>query len=392
MHADDMDLVQEFAARHSETAFATLVERHINLVYSVALRSLGDPHEAEEVTQAVFVILARKATGLRKGTVLSGWLYQTAQLTAANFQRAAQRRRRREQEAYMQFAEQSDPDPSWQRMSPLLEEAMMRLGKDERDAVVLRFFENRTVREVAARLGLHEAAAQKRVNRATEKLRVFFARRGIQVSTAVLLSSIGANAVQAAPASLASTVTATAAVKSAAVSTSTLTLIKTTLKLMAWTQMKTVAVGTVIVAVVATTTLVVRHQTAEKRNTSTQEVNYWSRASFADLGRQTPEATFITMLWAMSNTDTNTYLTCCTPEQAAKMLRDWRGKSAEALAAEAGEQMSGLTGVRILDRSPAAGDRMIVSVSIEGIGKTLDMTFRKIGQEWKYAGNQSHSP
>ena len=292
----------------------------------------------------------------------------------------------------MQFAQQSEPDPSWRRLSPLLEEAMMRLGKDERDAVVLRFFENRTVREVAAALGLQEAAAQKRVNRATEKLRVFFARSGIQVSAAVLLASIGANAVQAAPPSLVSTVATTAALKGAAATGSTLTLIKTTLKLMAWTQLKTVAVGTAIVAVVATTTLVVRHEAAVKRSSSAQGENYWSKASFANLGRQTPQATLITMLWAMSNTDTNTYITCCTPEQAAKMQRDWNGKSMETLTAEAREQMSGLTGVRILDRTPVVGDRMIVNVSIEGIGKTLDMTFRKIGQEWKYAGNRSQSP
>ena len=132
MHADDMDLVRDFAANGSETAFATLVGRHVNLVYSAALRRLGNTHEAEEVAQAVFIILARKAGGLRRGTVLSGWLYQTAQLTAANFQRAARRRQHREQEAFMQFSEQLEPDVSWHRLSPLLEEAMMRLGQGTR--------------------------------------------------------------------------------------------------------------------------------------------------------------------------------------------------------------------------------------------------------------------
>ena len=75
MHADDMDLVREFAVNGSETAFATLVQRHVNLVYSAALRQLGNSHEAEEVAQAVFLILARKARRLRPGTILSGWLY-----------------------------------------------------------------------------------------------------------------------------------------------------------------------------------------------------------------------------------------------------------------------------------------------------------------------------
>src|ERR1017187_1474925 len=169
MHADDMALVQEFAASNSEQAFATLVQRHINLVYSVALRRLSNSQDAEEVTQAVFIILAKKAGSFRKGTILSGWLYQTAELTSRNFQRTAFRRRFREQEAYMQFVHESEPDVSWQRLSPLLEDAMAKLGQKERDAVVLRFFENRPVREVATALGLQEAAAQKRVNRATDK-------------------------------------------------------------------------------------------------------------------------------------------------------------------------------------------------------------------------------
>ncbi len=274
MHADDMDLVREFAASGSEAAFATLVRRHVNLVYSAALRRLGNAPEAEEVTQNVFVILARKARGLRRGTVLSGWLYQTAQLTAANFQRAAIRRQHREQEAFMQFSESSEPDASWHRLSPLLEEAMARLGQKERDAIVLRFFENRTVREVAAALGLREDAAQKRVNRATDKLRDYFVRRGIQVSTAALLTSLGTHAVQAAPAELATKIVATAALKGAVGSGSTLTLIKGALKVMAWSKAKTaIVVGVAaILAAGTTTTLVVRHQHQSDSRSSSSRI------------------------------------------------------------------------------------------------------------------------
>jgi RNA polymerase sigma factor (sigma-70 family) len=257
MHeTDDMDLVREYASGHSEQAFATLVGRHINLVYSVSLRRLGNSHHAEEVTQAVFIILARKAGSLRPGTILSGWLYQTAQLTSANFQRAEFRRQRREQEAHMQFVEESDPDVSWQRLAPLLEDAMAQLGEKERNAVVLRFFENRTVREVATALDVQEDAAQKRVNRATEKLRNFFIKRGIKISAGILAGAIGANSIQAAPKALTSTVVATAAAKGAAVSASTLTLIKTTLKLMAWTKIKTTAVIGAALLLTAGTTLV----------------------------------------------------------------------------------------------------------------------------------------
>ena len=99
---DDHELLAEYARTESEAAFAALVARYVNLVYSAALRFTGNPHHAEEITQAVFIILARKAGGLRRGTVLSGWLYQTARLTAANFVKGEIRRQRREQEAYMQ--------------------------------------------------------------------------------------------------------------------------------------------------------------------------------------------------------------------------------------------------------------------------------------------------
>ncbi|HEX7618752.1 MAG TPA: sigma-70 family RNA polymerase sigma factor, partial [Verrucomicrobiae bacterium] len=277
MHADDMDLVREFATSGSEAAFATLVRRHVNLVYSAALRRLGNAPEAEEVAQNVFIILARKAGGLRRGTILSGWLYQTAQLTAANFQRAAIRRQHREQEAFMQFYESSEPNASWHQLSPLLEEAMARLGQNERDAIVLRFFENRTVREVAAALGLREDAAQKRVNRATDKLRDYFVRRGVQVSTAALLASLGTHAVQAAPVELASKIAATAALKAAAGSSSTLTLIKGALKIMAWTKAKTAIVSGVVVLLAAGTATVTIKEIREHRTYSWQVQDYATR-------------------------------------------------------------------------------------------------------------------
>jgi uncharacterized protein (TIGR03435 family) len=257
MHADDMNLVREFAATGSDTAFATLVERHLNLVYSVALRRLGNPHEAEEVAQVVFIILARKAGSLRQGTILSGWLYQAAQLTAANLQRAQIRRQHREQEAFMQFTQESESH-AWPRLSPFLEDAMSRLRQKERDAIVLRFFENRTVAEVALALGLGEAAAQKRLNRATDKLRKFFAGRGIQVSTHGMLHSIGSHAMQIAPAGLASSIATVAATKGVVAGGSTLTLMKGALKIMAWTKAKTAIVtGAVILLAAGTTTIAV---------------------------------------------------------------------------------------------------------------------------------------
>src|SRR5215213_2761069 len=101
MMTDDMALVQEYARSNSEEAFATLVSRHVNLVYSVALRQVRDPHLAEEVTQATFVVLSRKADSLGAGTILSGWLCRTARFTAGNALKMQQRRQQREQQAYM---------------------------------------------------------------------------------------------------------------------------------------------------------------------------------------------------------------------------------------------------------------------------------------------------
>jgi uncharacterized protein (TIGR03435 family) len=252
---DDIELLREYAAHQSEQAFETLVSRHVNLVYSVALRHLGNPHQAEEITQAVFVILAKKSGSLRPGTILSGWLYQTARLTSANFLRGEIRRQHREQEAHMQsFLHEPETDP-WPQIAPLLDHAMAELGEKERNAIALRFFEGKNLREVGASLGVSEDAAKMRVNRAVDKLRNFFAKRGAVVAATALAGTLSANAVQAAPIGLISSTLA--ATKGTALSSSTLTLIKGTLKIMAWSKLKTAALlGAVLLG--GTTTVVVK--------------------------------------------------------------------------------------------------------------------------------------
>lgn len=212
MH-DDLALVREFAASHSETAFAAVVERHAGLVYSTAMRQTSDPHLAEDVVQTVFILLAKKAAQLGPKTILSAWLYRATIYAAADALRTQRRRQAREQEAYMQSTQ--EPPDTWAQVAPLLDGAMAELSETDRTALVLRFFENRSAREIAAALELEEATAQKRVTRALDKLRSIFARRGVAVSATAIASALTANAVQAAPAGLAastaSTIIATAA-------------------------------------------------------------------------------------------------------------------------------------------------------------------------------------
>jgi len=234
---DDHKLLAEFARSESEAAFDAIVERHLNLVYSAALRFTGNPHNAQEITQTVFIILARKAGKLPPRTVLSGWLYQAARLTAANFVKGEIRRQRREQEAYMQSTLTEPDAAAWKQIAPLLDEAMGQLGETDRNAVVLRFFENRTAREVGAALKLTEAAAHMRVNRALEKLRKIFTKRGVTLTTTLIAGAVAANSVQAAPMGVAATISATAA-KGAVVATTITTLVKGTMNTMKWMKLK----------------------------------------------------------------------------------------------------------------------------------------------------------
>lgn len=229
-------MVLKYAATKSDAVFSDIVARHLNLVYSAAMRQVRDPLMAQEITQAVFIVLAQKADSMDGNTILGGWLHRTTRFVALNALQAEQRRRQRETEAYMEQDLHTQPAESiWREMMPLLDEALSRLKPVERDAVVLRYFENRSVQEVAAALGLQENAAQKRVLRSLEKLRGFFMKRGVAVSTAAIAIVVSANSVQAAPVGLgASIVTAVHAGSTA----STLALVKGTLKAMFWAKLK----------------------------------------------------------------------------------------------------------------------------------------------------------
>ncbi len=258
---DDHELLAEYARSGSEAAFAALVARYLNLVYSAALRFTGNPHHAQEISQAVFVTLARKAGGLRRSVLMPGWLYQTARLTAANFVKSEIRRQNREQEAYMQSTLNGPAPAAWEQIAPLLDEAMGGLGETDRNAVVLRYFENKTAEETGALLKLTTAAAHKRVERALDKLRKFFTKRNVTIGTGGLVGLISANAVQAAPAGLVATISAAAVISGTAISTATLITATTTI---AMTTLQKTIVAAALAAAVGTGIYAV-HQGAQLR-------------------------------------------------------------------------------------------------------------------------------
>src|SRR6266566_5795339 len=196
----DAELLRRYADVQSEDAFAELVRRHLDLVYSAALRQVnGDAHLAQDVTQTVFTDLARKAETLSRRPVLTGWLYTSAHFAAAKAVRAEVRRRAREQEAQTmrELLHSPTPDLDWSKLRPVLDEAMHELKESDRAAILLRYFEQRQLAEIGARLGVSENTARMRVERALDKLRAHLARHGISTSAAVLSAAISVSAVQA---------------------------------------------------------------------------------------------------------------------------------------------------------------------------------------------------
>lgn len=205
MHEPSVEtLLRAYVNEGSEAAFTELVQRCTGLVYATARRRVGgDAHLARDVTQLVFVDLARKARTLAQGAVVAGWLHHHTCFRAATLVRGERRRRLREEKAAeMEKTEQAE-DGSWQKMEPWLDHALESLPGGDRDAIVLRFFSGEAMASLGEKWGITEDAAQKRVARALERLRSYFARRGIATSSAALASAFAANGVQGAPAGLA---------------------------------------------------------------------------------------------------------------------------------------------------------------------------------------------
>ncbi len=251
-----MELVRAYGRHQSEQAFRTLVERHVDVVYAVALRQTGDRQTAQDVAQTVFLDLASKARRLPDQTILSGWLYRATRFAAANVRRAQARREHWERNAAPMEPPSMESEPDHvSQAAPLLDEALDELPEIDRAAILLRFFERRSLGEVGRALGTTEAAAKMRVSRAIERLRQLFRRRGLAVSASVVLALLSAQSAPAAPAGLAATIATAAILQNAGGATVLAT--KGALKFMAHAQAHKLAASTAALLLAASTAIVV---------------------------------------------------------------------------------------------------------------------------------------
>ena len=207
---DDTTLLRKFIEEHSEDAFRSFVERHFNFVYAVALRHAGsDTHLAREIAQNVFIDAARKARVLAPRTTVLGWLYMSARFTAAALLRARSRRIHHEQKAGAMneiLVAPSRSEINWDDLRPMIDEALAELSEPDREAILLRHFDDQNFAAVGAALGLGENAARMRVERALDKLRRRLARRGITSTAAALAATLASQPLIAAPAGMAAAV------------------------------------------------------------------------------------------------------------------------------------------------------------------------------------------
>jgi RNA polymerase sigma factor (sigma-70 family) len=269
MDAHDHDLLTRFRANRDEAAFRLLVERHIGMVYSVARRVTDNSALAEEVAQATFTKLADKSAGITRETALAGWLYQTSRRLALSAVRSDARRRQREQIA----AAMNLNEPSPSVLAEYLEPAMDQLAPDDRDALLLRFFEDRTLRDVGQELGLSEDAARMRVNRTIEKMRDVFAKLGITGTAAWLGTTLTTSATASVPAGLGATIT-TAVLGGTAIAAATTALVtETTATTMNLFNLKTAAAILGAAAVTGTTTYLVQEREADQLRADYQTLN-----------------------------------------------------------------------------------------------------------------------
>jgi len=261
-----MELLRDYVREQSDHAFRTLVERHINVVYALALRQTENAQLAQDVTQAVFIVLAEKAASIPNGAILAGWLFRATRFAAANTLRAEARREHWEQKA----AQMEPPSPAESELeqieqtAPLLTAALEQLPELDRSAILLRFFESKSMGEVGRLLGTTESAAKMRLSRAVEKLRRIFRQRGVVVPASAVLALLSVQAAQAAPAGLAAAIATSALLNQS--STATFIIAKGTLKIMAQAQAKKLALAALVLLFGGAAAVVVQQTIQRSQN------------------------------------------------------------------------------------------------------------------------------
>jgi RNA polymerase sigma factor (sigma-70 family) len=357
---DDGQLLRQYTQERSESAFGELVTRHIDLVYSVALRVAGgDSHLAQDVTQTVFLDLARKAGTVPRDAVLAGWLHRHAWFTAAKMVRTERRRLIREQTAMEMRALDDNTGSPWDQIAPHLDEGLNQLSASDRDAIVLRFFKRQDFRVIGAALGVSEDTAQKRVSRALEKLRGVLSKRGATLTAAALASELTAQAVVAAPAGLVISVTATALAGSATLATG---LSLTTIKTLAMTKLQISIAGVILIAGLATP-LLLQHQSLSRM----REENNRLREDAVSLQQQTSQ---IAQLAADNQRLSNLLARAGSsqppkPDQLGELLR-LRGEATRLRANAQADAKAANPMVEML-KSPAGKEMMKASMRTEGL-------------------------
>jgi RNA polymerase sigma factor (sigma-70 family) len=398
----DQQLLRDYAEGASEAAFAEVVRRHLDLVYSAALRMVRDAQLAEDVTQGVFMAVARNARPLSVRPVLSSWLHRTTQNLAANVVRSEVRRRAREQEAAaMNEVVAHESDAVWQHIAPHLDTALGELSEADRDALMLRYFERKSAQEMAEVLGVSDEAAQKRVSRAVERLRAFFAKRGVIVGASALVVVLSANAVQAAPVGLAVTISTTAIAGTTGVATATAATIKT----VAMTTLQKVLISATLIAVGVATPVVIQHQ-AKLRNETARTLSAgngqattlpagaanehdFPRESWAFKGYATPESALISLAWAGVSCDVEGFLKSLSPEQQSRVRLRWQrqGLSDEIQFRNSiSNQFGPIRMIRVLNKEILSDNEVILRLQMEGErggAGTVGKKVQRIGNEWK---------
>jgi RNA polymerase sigma factor (sigma-70 family) len=295
----DSELLFDYVKRRSESSFSELVDRHVALVYSVALRVVVDVHLAEDVTQTTFAILSREARRLAGREPLSSWLHRAAWNQAAKLVRGEMRRRAREQEAYAMQTVPTESDPDWKRIAPILDAALNKLAAADRAVILLRYFEKKSAKEIGGALELSEEAAQKRVTRALERLRGLLAGKGAGLSSASLATLMAAETVVATPLGLSTSVSATALAVGTVAGGSTIS----TLKLILMSKLKISALSALVVAGIATP-LVMQHQTVTRLRSKNASLQ--AQAQQADVLRSENDRLSAQLLGALQASPTNT--------------------------------------------------------------------------------------